>query len=195
MVRKIPDPLMERVKIAGQLAVRAKIFYDVWRCYHDELNEEREFHYTVNLYAEFFRFDFLAHLMCFVVSFAALLERRADTINLDQLTKEVLDVTALSAKEKADIKVLLGKVLQFRVPIMTLRNNAFAHRSASLSYNSAFKKAHVTPNQLKELSQQVLELTNRLLVACNLKDNTGNAMAVTDLREITAALYKQHLAG
>lgn len=132
--------------------------------------------------------------MCFVVSYAALLENRADTINLGQLTKDVLDVAAVSAAETAEINDLLDRIVKFRAPIMTLRNNAFAHRSASLSYNSAFKKAQVTPDELRELSNNVLKLANRLLIACNLKDNIANTMAVTDLREIVEALYKQHLS-
>ena len=183
MTGNIPNSLIERLSTAGQLSVRAKIFYDVWRCYYDELNKEDQFHYTVNLYTEFFRFDYHAHLMCFVVSYAALLEPRADTINLGQLVKETLDVAAVSTVERTEINDLLDKVLKFRSPIMMLRNNAFAHRSTSLSYNSVFKKAQITPNELRDLSADVLKLTNRLLIACNLKDKIANTMAADDLLE------------
>jgi hypothetical protein len=195
MTGNIPNSLIERLNTAGQLSVRAKIFYDVWRCYYDELNREDQFHYTVNLYTEFFRFDYHAHLMCFVLSYAALLEPRGDTINLGQLVKDTLDVAAVLATERTEINDLLDKILKFRSPIMMLRNNAFAHRSASLSYNSAFKKAQITPNELRELSDDVLKLTNRLLIACNLKDKIANTMAVDDLLEIVGALHKQHLSG
>ena len=194
MTGAISNSLIDRLNTAGQLSVRAKIFYDVWRCYHDELNREDQFHYTVNLYTEFFRFDYHAHLMCFIVSYAALLESRTDTINLGQLAEETMEVAAISVTEKTEINDLLDKILKFRGPIMTLRNNAFAHRSASLSYNSAFKKAQITPNELRELTNDVLRLTNRLLTVCNLKDNIVNTMAVADLLEIVGALHNQHLS-
>jgi hypothetical protein len=194
MTRRISDSLAERLRIAGQLSVRAKIFYDIWRCYYDELNKENQFEYTVNLYTEFFRFDLHGHLIAFVVSYAALLEDRDDTINLCQLVRDVLEAVAMPTDDRILIEGLLDKVTSLRAPIMILRNNAFAHRSASLSYETAFKKAQVTPNELRGLSDDVLKVANRLLIACDLKDNIANTMAVSELREIVATLYRQHLS-
>jgi hypothetical protein len=48
-------------------------------------------------------------------------------------------------------------------------HRAFAHRSASISYDDVFKLAAVKPDQLRDLTEVALKIANRLLLARGLK--------------------------
>lgn len=148
----------------------------------------------MNLYSEFFRFDIDGHLTAFIVSAANLIKRRKDTINLPSLASEVLKTYRLSAQDKLMVNELLSSAAAIEPSIMILRNKIFAHRSRFLPYKSAFKEAELTPNQLRDLTETILKLADRLLLAANLKTVVANSMVVSDARETLDALYKQHLA-
>jgi hypothetical protein len=70
--------------------------------------------------------------------------------------------------------------------VVLLRHNAFAHRSANTSYDDVFKIAAVKPDQLRDLTDVALEITNRLLLACKLQDQYFNELP----REAAEAMMK-----
>ena len=189
----IPLPIDERLETAAQLVLRTRIFHDVWRFF--EGAETRPLILdTMRRYSEFFRFAPHAHFVSFVVHIAALLEKRNDTINLPRLAKELMDLGMVSVQDAAEVDALLGQAAPLASKTAILRSNLFAHRSAALSYSEAFKKAAVTPNELRDLTEIALKIVNRLLMARGLKDHVFNAQPVTDAEAILRTLA-QHVAG
>jgi AbiU2 len=157
-------PFNERLDRAAQLILRAGIFLDLW-FYFESQDTRRAIIDTMRRFNEFFRFTPHAHFVAYVVHMAALFERRKDTINLPSLTKEALEEKLISAQVGVEVELLLRRAKPLAAKVAILRNNLFAHRNASISYDAAFKKAAVTPGQLRELAQIALQAANKLSLA------------------------------
>jgi hypothetical protein len=123
-----------------------------------------------------------------VVQIAALFERRYGTINLQGLAKEAKEANLIPAQTTAEIDALLEEAAPLISKVTKLRNNLFAHRSASLPYNAAFKKANVTADQLRDLTEIALKIANRLLLARGLRDHMFNYMPREEAEAILEAL-------
>lgn len=156
-------PTDERIELAGQLAMRARIFYDLWWLY-EGADTRPQILDTMNAFSEFFRFDSHAHFVAFVVHIATLFERRSDTVNLPVLIGEV-DALASTVEAMTEAKHLVEQVQPLASKVVILRSNLFAHRSASLSYAEAFRKAAVAPNELRTLADAALRVVNCLRAA------------------------------
>jgi AbiU2 len=181
-----PLPLDERLERAGQLVVRARIFYDLWFTFEDAKTRPATLDVTER-FGFFFAFDPHAHFVAFVVHIAALFERRYGTINLQVLAKEAKEAS-LSPAQAAEIDALLDEAVPLVSKVTLLRSNLFAHRSASLSYDAAFKKANVTADQLRDLTDIALKIVNRLLLARGLRDHMFNYMPREEAEAILEAL-------
>jgi hypothetical protein len=152
----------ERLDTAGHLVVRARIFYEVWWFYEGAETRTKIID-TMRDYPEFFRFDAHAHFVAYTVHAAALFERRRDTINLPRLLAEIAASRPAPDPDLAEAQMLLQEAEILSGKVKVLRNNLFAHRSASLSYAGAFEEADITPNELGLLSELALKVVNRLL--------------------------------
>lgn len=157
-------PIDQRLYRAAQLVTRSRSFYDIWR-YLEDRETLRVTIDTMQCFSEFFRFAPHAHFVAFVVHIAALFEKRKDTISLPRLAKEMKARKLISTKDAADVDTLLKEAQQVATKVAILRNNLFAHRSATVSYAAAFKKAAVTADQLRALTEISLKIANRLLAA------------------------------
>jgi hypothetical protein len=157
-------PLDERIKLAAKLTVRAKIFYDIWWL-SDEPVTSAEILPTMDRYSDFFLLDKHAHWVALIVQVAGLFEktRRKDTVNFNALIKSAKPCIANSALESAF--AILGAAELTSLKVKDLRDNLFAHRSASLSYSEVFRRAALTSNQLCELIGRGLQIANILLDA------------------------------
>ena len=159
-----PLPIDERLETGAQLVLRARIFYDIWRFFEGDETRPAIID-TMRRYSEFFRYDPHAHFFSFIVHMAALLEARQDTINLPNLAKEFQDSGLIEAAVATEVDALLEQAVPFKSKVAFIRNNLFAHRSASLPYAEVFKKAGVTANELRELTEIALKIVNRLLIS------------------------------
>jgi hypothetical protein len=182
-----PLPLNTRLERAGQLVVRARIFYDLWFTFEDAKSRPATLDVTER-FGEFFAFDPHAHFVAFVVHIAALFERRYGTINLQGLAKEAKEANLIQAQTAIEIDALLDEAAPLVSKVTLLRNNLFAHRSASLPYDAAFKKANVTADQLRDLTEIALKIANRLLLAQGLRDHMFNYMPREEAEAILEAL-------
>jgi hypothetical protein len=189
-----PFPIGERLERAGQLVVRSRIFYDIW--FFFESAEARPVIIEVmRRFNEFFRFDPHAHFVAFVVHTAALFEKRRDTINLPSLLKEMKTANLISAQDAAEVDALLAQAKDVASKVTILRSNLFAHRSATLSYDDAFKKANVTANQLRELTEIALKVANRLLLVRGLRDQFFNTLPQENAEAMLTALKESEQQG
>jgi hypothetical protein len=104
------------------------------------------------------------------------------------LAKEAKEADLIQAQTAAEIDALLEEAAPLVSKVALLRNNLFAHRSASLPYDAAFKKANVTADQLRDLTEIALKIANRLLLARGLRDHMFNYMPREEAEAILEAL-------
>lgn len=182
-------PVDKRLETAAQLILRTRIFYDIWRFFEGEETRPSIIE-TMRCYSEFFRFDPHAHFVAFVVHVAALFDKRRDTVDLPRLAEEFNDSGLISAQVAAEVAALLGQAAPLASKAIILRSNLFAHRSATLSYGDTFKKAAVTPNQLRDLTEIALKAANRLLIARGLRDHVFNPLPLKDAGAMLNALAR-----
>ncbi len=176
----------ERLITAGQLVVRARILFDIWWLYEGE--DTRPGIIDITAYSEFFRYDSHAHFFAFVVYMAALTEERGETTNLPCLARELETSGLISAPVATEVKSLLAQISSIKSKMAILRNNLFAHRSASLSYAEAFRKASVNSNELRDLTETALKIANCLLLARGLPEQVFNPLPVQDVQAMLKAL-------
>jgi|GEM_PF-1262925 len=156
----ISSQFREEVDIAGHLAVRARIYLDIWWVY-EGVPTRSKYLMVMSQFSEFYRFDSHAHFVAMVMYLSQLFEPRNDTLNLPRLLE--------SASSFEDARPVAGQALSILKAVkplvskvMILRGNLFAHRSAKLSYAEIFDLADVTADQLRELSDAALHIVNLL---------------------------------
>ena len=164
-----PFPLNQRLDRIGQHIVRARLFLDLW-FYFEERDSRRKIIDTMREYNEFFRFTPHAYLTTYVIYMAGVFDKSKGTISLAPLIREVKAAGQLKANDAAIVDALLGKAKPIAEKVAMLRHKAFAHRSAHIAYDDVFKMAAVKPDQLRNLTDIALKITNRLLLARRLQD-------------------------
>lgn len=184
-----PLPLDERVHTAGQLAVRAKIFLDVFWLY-ENADERPALESALDEYGEFLRFDQHAHLVSFVLYISSLYDTDHRSISLPLLANE-----ALTRTDRRSLKAQFAKASPLLAKVKILRHNLFAHRSNSISYAAAFTLADVTGDQLRDLCTVTLAIANVLLVARQLPEQIFRDMTVDTARKMLHAASRRKGAG
>jgi hypothetical protein len=171
----------------GRVERRRRHNKDGYRSSNPAIDDER--------FSEFFRFDPHAHFVAFVVHIAALFEKRKDTINFRRLVKEMEQAGLISVQNAAEVDALLTRAQPFASKVTILRSNLFAHRSATLSYADAFKKAAVTAKQLCYLTNVALKIANRLLIVRGRNDQFFNALPANHADAILRVLSRSPAEG
>jgi AbiU2 len=182
-----PLPLDERLYRAGQHVVLSRLFFDLW-FYFGGAETRPKIIETMGEYNEFFRFTPHAYFVAYVVHIAAMFERRRDTINLMRLAHEMKAARLIPVQVIAELDALLAEATPIASKVTILRHYAFAHRSATISYDAAFKKAAVTAAQLRDLTELALKIANRLLMARGLKDEVFTPLPLEAAEAMMKAL-------
>jgi AbiU2 len=181
-----PLPLSDRIERAAQLVLRSRVFFDIW--FYFEGNTRAGILDTMREYNEFFRFAPHAHLAAFVVTMVALFDKRRDTISLPGLAREMKSANLLPAQTQSEVDALISRAAPLVSKIGLLRHNAFAHRSATLSYDDVFNLAAVTAAQMRELTEIALKIANVLAGAIGRSEHFFNELALKDAEEMMKAL-------
>ena len=190
MVQRQQIPLKARTERAAQLVLRARIFFDIW-LYFEGAETRPALLDTMNQFSEFFRFAPHAHFVSFVVTMASLYDKRSDTITLTALAREIETSGLLTVPVQAEVKALIDQALPIANKVGILRHNAFAHRSANMSYDAAFKAASITAAQMRELTDTSLQLANTLLRVQGCPEQYFNELAKGDAAAMMAALQRK----
>jgi hypothetical protein len=187
-----PLPLNQRLDRIGQHIVRARVFLDLW-FYFEERDSRGKIIDTMRQYNEFFRFTPHACLATYVIYISGVFDKRGDTISFGPLIREVKAAGHLKAKEAAVAEALVAQAMPIAKKVTILRHEAFAHRSAHISYNDVFNSAAVTPDELHDLTDIALKAANRLLLACGLQEQDFTALPRAAAEAMMKALA--HRAG
>jgi hypothetical protein len=180
-------PFDEKLNTSAQLALLARRFFDVWWLY-ESVDSRPIILKAMNRFPEFFSTDGHAHFAAMVNHLASLFENRKDTINFQALLQETTASSLVSNVALAEAKNILQSVATLRPKVAILRSNLFSHRSASLSYDEAFRKAAITPFQLRDLTDAGISIANILLVARGQKECSYIPAAPEQLRMLLDTL-------
>ncbi len=174
--------LEQKLDILAQIVLRARTFFDLWWIYESSQTRPKYLP-AMNRYSEFFRFDSHAHEVAYTTYFCQIFEDHSKTLNIPNVMKE-----AKTKGLSADYITVAEKALKESLPIwkklVILRSNLFAHRSASLSYSQVFKKASITPNEIKRLAELALEAINSLRAALGQRDYEFGILPREHLKEL-----------
>jgi hypothetical protein len=184
---RAPLPIDDRIERAAQLVLRARIFFDIW-FYFEGRDTRASIFKTMEEYSEFFRFAPHAHFVALIVSIAAVFDKRRDTIALPGLAREMDKANLLPPQTKSEVDALMAQAAPLASKVTILRHNAFAHRSATLSCDDAFKAAAVTVLQMRELTEIALKIANHLTQARGRGQHFFNELAREDAEAMMKAL-------
>lgn len=184
-----PLPIKNRVDRAVQLVLRARIFFDIW-FYFEAKQTRSAILETMCEYSEFFRFMPHANQVAFVVTIAALFDKRADTISLPHLAREMTRNGQLSGVDLIEVNRLLMNAKSLESKVTILRHKAFAHRSAHTSFDDVFREASVTADQMRELTVIALRVANKLAEACGVSVGFFNELPREDAARMMLALQE-----
>ncbi|MGA2999897.1 hypothetical protein [Bradyrhizobium sp.] len=180
-------PIDDRIERAAQLVLRARIFFEIW-LYFEGRDTRAGIFKTMEEYSEFFRFAPHAHFVAFIVSIAALFDKRRDTITLPGLAREMAKANLLPFQTKAEVDALMAQAVPLVSKVALLRHNAFAHRSATITYDDAFKAAAVTALQMQDLTEIALKVANHLTRARGRGEHFFNELPREDAEALMKAL-------
>ena len=109
-------------------------------------------------------------------------------INFSSVASRVLDCR----RHEAD-KTLKQEIDSFNSKakgILTIRNEAIAHRSARFDYDEAFRRAQLTPDQIRDMLEGSLRLANQLRSRKRMEEGSFNELPTEHLQELI-----HHLGG
>jgi hypothetical protein len=144
----------------------------------------------MNKFSEFFRFDEHAHRFTFIVHAAALFETKPHTINLCQLAKELRNADRISDASMGELERLFTHANRVINGVRIIRNNAFAHRNSSVTFDAAFKIAKISMDDLRDLMNAALEVVNILLIACDRAPKIFLTRPLEDAKRVLADLSR-----
>jgi len=183
-------PLNRRLWIAAQLVLRSLIALDIWFYYTSEDTRPAIFD-TMDEYPNFFVFEEHAQFVAFVVQLACLFDRSNGTISLPRLAREMKSGHLIAGPDASEVDALFAQAAPLVEKLNVLRHEAFAHRSAAIDYDDAFKKAAVTYGQLRELAETALKIANQFSKARGLGEHFHNELPRKDAERILKALTRE----
>jgi len=160
--------LKQKLDVLGKVILRARIFFDFWLIYEETTNRSK-YIMAMNQYPEFFRYDSVSNQIAYTMLLCQIFEKKPGTINLPTTLE---DAEKMGLPEDfiqiADNAIRDGLLIWKK--LVKIRSNLFAHRSMSLSYSEAFTKAHITPDEIKLLTEYAIKAINSLRSAVGLKN-------------------------
>ena len=176
------ESLKRNAEIASRSLFRANVFFELW-WQSAGVEGRREFKEFWDEHWEFWRFNEHAMQFTFVVYAASLFERRSNTVNFGQLWDKAQNYTQDESLKK-EFASLWGSTQPIAKSVLILRSNVMAHRSTKLSYTDAFKKANVTPDQLREFLENSWRLLNLIEISLGIDLTEFEPNAVESLRRL-----------
>lgn len=135
--------------------------YGVWWVLIDS-DTRPKYNDVLNKYPSFFLANTHAQFVAYVVALYRLQETRKDTINFNSLLTLIEAEGGISKEALEEIRSRVDALHPIWVKISILRNEVYAHKSSENKYDESFKKADVTPNQIRDLIESFKALLNHI---------------------------------
>lgn len=147
----------------------AALNFNVWWVYKSK-DTRPKYVDVLNRYPLFFQTSIHAHFVALLVALYGLYETRKDTYNIPDLLKQLRADCMLPTDILDSIQSIYDRAKPLWVKVSILRNNAYGHRSKAHTVEDVFKRAGVSPDELKLLVELTEELLNE--VTLHLFDST-----------------------
>jgi len=190
-IRKYLDELKNTI-------VAADLNYQIWWIYRGPFR--KKYVDILNKYPHFFLVSIHAHFVALIIALYRLFEKRSNkyTINFHDTVK-LFEEEGILNPEKLELmneKVESAKEIWIKVSV--LRNECFGHLNKNVINNELepFKKAKVTPDDLKKLIDYSKDILNELAsefgrfsYAFNLSSENDTIRLLDDLLEEVRYMY------
>lgn len=176
------EEIQKTVTVAG-------LNYEVWWTFKERESREKYVD-TMNNYTMFFQTSIHAHFVALLVALYRLYENKRNTINIPQLQKLIKRHHPFPKETESKITETYDQANPLWKKVGILRNAAFGHRSNKLSVSEVFKKANVTPNELRDLWEITKKLMNQITHAWNRSTHAFNLGAKEDTERLLSDLTK-----
>ncbi len=142
--------IQQHVKELQNALTIASLNYEIWWLYKEKESRKR-FVDILNSYPLFFQTSLHAHFVAMIIALYKLFETRPDTVNIPKLIEFLEREGSIPQTEIQLIRSQINQIKPLWVKVSILRNNLFGHTSNALDNENIWKKANVTPNELKRL--------------------------------------------
>ncbi len=163
--------------------IGAGLNYDIWRVYTNP-DTRKEYLRTMNRYPLFFTNSIHAHFVAMLVALYRVYETRPDTYNIPALLKHVQTEKILPEHVVAKLQKKYEEAQPLWKKVSILRNNAFAHKTVKRTYDEIFKRASVTPDELRDLIKDTKALLNEFTHAWKKDFHAFNLNATDDTKAL-----------
>ncbi len=159
LVKKDMDEIGEQIQELKKALLEAGLSYDIW--WELSNREARTEHLDdLNQYTIFFQSTIHAHFLTAVITLYRLFENRRDTINLPNLFQQVREKKLVAPEVENKLESAAEEIRENWTKICILRSNVFGHRSRKLSIEESYKRAGITPDQIKNLIKHMQDAMN-----------------------------------
>lgn len=180
-----PIELDRQLEIVTQQVIRASIYFDLWWFYQSADTRPRIVN-TLNDFGDFFRFDEHAQFVSMIIHCGAIWDNTNGAVGLVTLSRKILN-----PKKSISDKAISEKMLKYQseaAALITIRNEAIAHRSATFDYSDAFKRAQLVPGTLPKAMASWLIVINELRAKRNLHEEAFSTGPLDDARRLVHSL-------
>lgn len=174
--------LEERVEAVCREASLAKRHFEIFRVYTDPESLGRHWS-TMDRYADFVRLDERAHRDLAILRVTSLFDTKEHTTHLPDLLKEAR-LNGASPELLSEAEKALGALADAVRKVRMIRQNAVAHRSATITYDETFKRASVTVDELGQLVGSAEAVANALARAIGIEPEPMAWAAPGDLSRL-----------
>jgi len=169
-------------------AVRlASLNFDVWWVYTAK-DSRNQYIGAMNKYPTFFRMSIHAHVVAIVIALYRIFETRKDTYNVRRLVALLEENHVIAEPERAKVNQLLREAQPPWRKITIVRSDVFAHRKKGSTVEQSFKKAHLSPNEMRHLIELSKDIVNTLSHAFDRSSFAFNLNAEGDTKRMLDAL-------
>lgn len=153
---------LNRVKDA---IVAASEHYNIWHIYKNK-NDRPQYVNVMNRYLGFFRPSISAHFTAILLNLSKALDKNTNKrTNIYSLVQLAEKYNLIQSSQLDGVKNRLNGIKELFGKVQILRNNYFAHLSAKLDSKESFKRAGISPNDLKKLIDLSIEILRSIYYA------------------------------
>ena len=181
--------IQQHVKELQNALTIAGLNYEIWWLYKEKESRKR-FVDTLNSYPLFFQTSLHAHFVAMIIALYKLFETRPDTVNIPKLIELLEREGSIPQTVIQRIRSEIKQIKPLWVKISILRNNLFGHRSNALDNEDIWKKANVTPNELKRLIVDAKWILNEITSTWDRSSHAFNLSATEDALQLLEDLKR-----
>ena len=119
-------------------------------------------------------------------------ETSSNTHNLKNLLILLEKSEKISSEKLNSIKEILNVHAKAQRAVFILRSNVSAHHSEKIKYQEAFKKADISPYELKSLINTLVETIDDIYDSLDISGRQSTGKAVQELEQLLEDLKSFH---